>query len=165
MIIIIAASTWIGFDMSKRYQQRVLEIRQFILSLQMLENEMVYSQLPLQQLFNTISSKLDFPTQLFYQHLADDMTYSITDFSEIWDMQLNSYQRYSSMGQREIDIISQFGRTLGQHTAIQQQKHIVLTIKYLENELEEAIDNRKKYEKMSKTIGILIGIFIVLLLI
>ena len=56
-LLLIATTTYIGFDMSNRLSERTKQIRQFILSLQMLEAEMEYSQLTLQQIFQTIGKK------------------------------------------------------------------------------------------------------------
>lgn len=165
VLIVIGTTTWLGFDISSKYRRRVVEIRQFILSLQMLENEMLYSHLPLREIFKNISVKLVAPTNIFYGNLAKEMDDAVADFNQIWKEKLTAYRQFSTLKSEEIDIINQFGNTLGQHTAVQQQKHIVLAIKYLENELTEAIENRIKYEKMFKSIGVLFGIFIVLLLI
>lgn len=86
-------------------------------------------------------------------------------FESVWEESVTEYIDRSSMGFQEKEILLQFGRTLGQHDFIQQQKHIQLTIKHLERELEDARDEQDRYGKMAKNIGFLTGLFIVLLLI
>lgn len=163
-LLLVGTTTWIGFDMSNRLGERANQIRQFILSLQMVEAEMVYSQLTLQQIFLTVSKKTSFPINRFYDQLSNQLTEVVTDFLAIWDDELNELMKISALKKNEHEIIKQFGRNLGQHTFIQQQKHIKLAIHHLQRELDEAIDQRRKYEKMMRSLGILIGLFIVLLL-
>lgn len=163
-LLFISMTTWIGFDLSKKLAERPKQIRQFIQSLQMLEAEMDYSQLPLQHTFHTISKKTAYPINLFYERLSTKLLDVVTDFVLIWDEALLALMEIAALKKNEQEIMKQFGRNLGQHTFHQQQKHITLAIHHLERELEEAIEQRKKYEKMMKSLGVLIGLFIVLLL-
>lgn len=87
------------------------------------------------------------------------------DFYEVWKSQVDRLMERSCLHRNEREILYQFGRTLGQHDFYQQQKHIQLALTHLERELEDARDEQLKYSKMAKTLGILSGLFIVLLLI
>ena len=163
-LLLISTTTYIGFDMSNRLSDRTKQIRQFILSLQMLEAEMEYSQLTLQQIFRTIGKKTTYPINNFYNQLAEHFDFVVTDFLDVWDQELDRLTTVSALKNNELEIMKQFGRNLGQHTFIQQQKHITLAIHHLQQQLDEANDQRVKYEKMMKSLGVLIGIFIVLIL-
>ena len=164
-LLFITTSSWIGFDLSKQLSRRTIQIRQLIQSIQLLETEMSYSQLTLQHIFQIISKKTDPPISLFYKKLAEDMEGIVTDFITVWDEAITYLQQSSDLKQRELEVLKQFGRNLGQHTFTEQQKHIVLTIHHLQHELKEANERRQQYEKMTKSLGVLIGILIVLLLI
>lgn len=87
------------------------------------------------------------------------------DLFAVWEKSIDSLKKNSSLGRNEQEIMKQFGRTLGQHDFYQQQKHIQLTINHLDRELEEARDHHLKYGKMAKSLGVLCGLFVVLLLI
>ncbi len=86
-------------------------------------------------------------------------------FETVWEECVLGFIDESSLSSNEKEILLQFGRTLGQHDFGQQQKHIQLTIKHLERELQDARDDQDKYGKMAKSLGFLTGLFIVLLLI
>lgn len=163
-LILICTTTWIGFDMSNRLGDRTKQIRQFILSLQMIEAEVVYSQLTLQDIFHTVSNKTAYPINEFYRQMTHKLSDVVTDFLDVWDEALNRLMKVSALKKNEQEIIKQFGRSLGQHSSLQQQKHITLAIHHLERELDEALEQRDKYEKMMRSLGVLIGIFIVLIL-
>lgn len=163
-LLFVSATSFIGLDWSKRLSKRPQQIRMLIQSLQLLEAEMGYSQLRLQQIFLILSQKIDAPIGLFYGHLGRELSSITEDFIMIWDKELECLQGESDLKSNEIDILKQFGRHLGHHTFNEQEKHITLTIYYLQHELEEANEVKQKYEKMAKSLGVLIGIFIVLLL-
>lgn len=164
-LLTLGLTTWIGFDWSKKLENRPRQIRQLKNSLQILEAEMLYSQLPLKSVFKIISEKIPSPTRLFYETLAKKMEDKHFSFREIWHQSLDVLMRESSLGVNELEILRQFGQTLGQHDFTHQQKQIQLSITYLDRELEEARERYDQYAHMSKSLGFLLGLFIVILLI
>jgi stage III sporulation protein AB len=134
-------------------------------ALQVLEAEILYSQLPLHEAFISIAKQIPEPSKRFFKLIAEKLEGNHIDFEMIWEECVTTLIAESSLGQNENEILQQFGRTLGQHDFAQQQKHIQLTIKHLERELHDAREEQDKYGKMAKNIGFLTGLFIVLLLI
>lgn len=131
----------------------------------MLEAEILYSQLPLHDAFVSIAKQIPDPCASFFRQVAENLSEKSIDFDLIWEESVESYVEQSSLSVNEKEILLQFGRTLGQHDFYQQQKHIQLTIKHLERELQDAREDQDKYGKMAKNLGFLTGLFIVLLLI
>ncbi|RDW21955.1 stage III sporulation protein SpoIIIAB [Oceanobacillus chungangensis] len=164
-LLFIGTTTWMGFEWSNKLTQRPKHIRQLKNALQILEAEIIYSQLPLQDAFSSIAKQLPNPLRTFFDSLGKYMKDEYIDFHILWEKQVNELIRISSLGTNEREILIQFGRTLGQHDFYQQQKYIQLTLTHLDRELEDARDEQYKYSKLAKSIGILCGIFIVLLLI
>ncbi|WP_106497173.1 stage III sporulation protein SpoIIIAB [Lentibacillus sp. Marseille-P4043] len=164
-LLLIGTTTWIGFEVSKRLDNRPKHIRQLKNALQILEAEILYSQLPLQDAFTIIAKQVPNPMKSFFQSLSDGMQKKGIELTSLWEQSVNRLMQESSLGDIEKEIIYQFGQTLGQHDFTQQQKQIQLTISHLDRELAEARDNKYKYSKMAKSLGILCGLFIVLLLI
>lgn len=163
-LLFISATSFIGIDYSNQLVKRPQQIKMLIQSLRLLEAEMGYSQLPLQKIFSTLSKQLTNPVAFFYKGLATELSMITEDFFFIWDKEVNVLQEQSNLKQNELEILKQFGRHIGHHTFNDQEKHITLTIYYLQHELEEANELKQKYEKVAKSLGVLIGIFIVLLL-
>lgn len=164
-LLLIGVSTWIGFEWSNKLNDRPKHIRQLKSALQILEAEMLYSQLPLQEAFKVISKQIPQPTHHLFHTLHLLMDKNTTELNILWQQQVKELKNISSLGKNELEILRQFGRTLGQHDFVQQQKHILLATNHLERELEEAVDDHYKYAKMAKSLGFLGGLFIVLLLI
>ena len=164
-LLLLSVTTWIGFDWSNKLNKRPIQIRQVKNALQILEAEMLYSQLPLQAAFITISEQIPEPIKSFFFNVSEKMKTNQIDLLSIWDEQVSELIKVSSLGKNESEILKQFGRTLGQHDYLQQQKHIHLTTTYLDRELEDARDYQLRYGKMAKNLGFLCGLFVVLLLI
>lgn len=163
-LLCIAATSFIGFDLSRGLHQRSVQLRDLIHSLRLLEAEMAYSQMPLEMVFTAVSQKTRAPVSTFYSNLATQLSGIVSDFPRLWDKELKLLKSTAALQDSELNIMRQFGQSLGQHPFIQQQKQITLTVHHLERELEEANERRKKYEKMWRTLGVLTGLFIVLLL-
>lgn len=162
-ILFISMTTWIGLEISKRFDNRPKHIRQLKNALQILEAEILYSQLPLQEAFFNIANQIPKPLNGFFNKLSEGLKQDDVDLRELWNTQVKTLMEHSSLGSIEREILVQFGQTLGQHDFTQQQKQIQLTERHLERELAEAQDEQYKYSKMVKSLGVLFGLFIVLL--
>ncbi|GAA0443599.1 stage III sporulation protein SpoIIIAB [Lentibacillus halophilus] len=164
-LLFIATTTLIGFEISRTFHERPKQIRQMKNALQILEAEILYSQLPLPEAFETISKQIPEPISTFFYNMHISVHEAGMDLYNVWDRCVNDLLETSSLSAIEGEIIKQFGRTLGQHDFDHQQKQIHLTINHLDRQLEEARENQFKYGKMAKSLGVLCGLFVVLLLI
>lgn len=163
--LLISATTAIGYLFSLTLTHRPQQIRSLIYSLQVMEAEMTYSQLPLQQLFHNTSEKVANPIKSFFKSLAENIQNDIDHLDYLWMEEVANLIEKSSLKKKEADILNEFGKNLGQYTIEQQKKQIQLTILHLNRELEDALYERDKYEKLSRNIGFLFGLFIVIIFI
>lgn len=162
---IITSSSWMGWSWSRDLEKRTVQIRQCIHAIQMLESEMRYSQLTLQDAFDRLANRLPQPIYILFENLADHLNESKGTLYSIWEEEVIAFIHGSAMRQDEKEILLQFGQTLGQHDMVQQEKHIQLALHHFERVLHTAIDQEQKYSKMGKSLGVLAGIFFVLILI
>lgn len=164
-MMIVLTTTLIGFDISRQMEARTEELRDLIYSLQMMEAEMNYSYETLQSIFQSVGEKTADPIGLFYRQLARKLESPVAYFYSIWEQNLQFLQQTTSLKNEEIKILKQLGNNLGNHPISQQEKEITLTRFYLQKTLDEATEQKTQYVKTIKTISVLIGIFIVLILI
>lgn len=166
-LLFISMTTWFGFYYSKQLYNRPKHIRYVKSSLQILEAEMMYSQLPLEEVFRILSKQAPSPIKAIFMDVYTSMqnNQSNVDFYTMWAKEMSRISDKTALGKNEYEILLQFGKTLGQHDLIQQQKNILLTQTHLQRELEMAQDQATTYGKMAKSLGVLSGIFVVLLLI
>lgn len=164
-LLFISITTWIGFEWSNKLAKRPVHIRQLKNALKILEAEMLYSQLPLADAFRSISEQIPEPSRSFFHALSVEMDSPHIDLLFFWDKQVAQFIHSSALEKNEEEILKQFGRTLGRHDLSQQQKHIHLTTTFLERELQDARDRHVKFGGMAKMLGVLSGLFIVLMFI
>ena len=163
-LLLIATTTWIGFERSGRLSRRPKNIRSLKSALQVLEAEIIYSQATLQEAFLSVSRRVPVPIKIFFLKLSEDLR-GQGDFYAIWESRVDQLIKSADFKPNEREILQQFGRTLGQHDLRQQQKHIQLAMLHLDREMEEAVEEHRKYGKMARSLGFLSGMFIVILLI
>lgn len=158
-------TTCIGLYVSKQLHDRPKHIRYLKSTLQMVEAEMMYSQHPLQEVFRILAIQAPAPIQSFFARLDQRMEMQEDHFYTIWQEEMVELRSETAIGKNEQDILLQFGKTLGQHDLIQQQKNIALAQTHLQRELEVAQEQASTYGHMARGLGVLCGLLIVLLLI
>ncbi|GAB2573617.1 stage III sporulation protein SpoIIIAB [Gracilibacillus alcaliphilus] len=163
-IIIVASLTWLGHEYAMKLANRPRYIRIWKHALQILEAEIVYSHETIKEAMYRVYHQIEPPVNQLFQCVADNIQPDKEELYPIWQEQLDLFGRSYALNNQDIDILQQFGRTLGQHDVIQQQKYIRLAIQHLERSLEEADQQKLRYGNMSRSIGFLVGVFIVLLL-
>ncbi|WP_409301610.1 stage III sporulation protein SpoIIIAB [Peribacillus sp. SCS-155] len=164
-VIIILATTWLGFEASRHLSQRPRQLRQLKVALQSLEAEIMYGHTPLAEAARKLSRQMPKPMSLFFESFAIKLSAGETTVKSAWSESLSEIWRWLALKQGEFEILSQFGETLGRHDRYHQQKQILLAITHLEREENDAIDKQGKYEKMVKSLGFLSGLLLIILLI
>lgn len=164
-LLLVSACGWGGLYYSRELQKRPWQIRQLINALQILEAEIKYSQSALRQAFYTLQAQVPKPTSLLFERLFMKMDSPKATLYELWKIEIETFVKETALKENELEILLQFGRTLGQHDCMQQEKHIRLALSHLERELKEAREKEKKYSGMARSLGFLSGLFILLILI
>ena len=77
---------------------------------------------------------------------------------------MEEMRKWTELEEKELEILFQFGETLGKHDRDTQQKQIQLTLTHLEREELMALDKQSKHDKMVKSLGFFSGLLIAILL-
>lgn len=163
-ILILAITTWGGFEFSKSYSDRTRQLRHFRNSLQALEAEIMYGHVPLSEAAARLSKQMPKPVARFWGDFSAQLGEQDATVKTAWEKSLKSSGPFLALRKAELEILAQFGETLGRHDRFQQQKQIILAMTHLEREEEEAVQSQMKYEKMVKSLGFLSGLLIIILL-
>ncbi len=163
-LLILMATTWTGFEAAKRLSERPRQLRQLKVALQSLEAEIMYSHAPLFDACTNISKQIQKPLSWFFEEFAKRLKTGEHTVRNAWHESLTEVLRFTAFKKGEIEVLQQFGETLGQHDRASQQKHILLTLTHLEREENDAREKQMKYEKMIKSLGFLTGLLLIILL-
>jgi stage III sporulation protein AB len=164
-VCIIGAAALFGFFQALHFARRPKQIRQMIAALQRMETEIVYALTPLPEALDTLSRQTSEPLSSLFR-LTSERLRSRTGLAtkEVWHQTVKEVWKRSSLKIPEQEIVLQLGSVLGLSDRNDQVKHLRLAVSQLQAEEEDAREEQRRYEKMWKSLGLLIGALIVILM-
>jgi stage III sporulation protein AB len=163
-LFILLASTWTGFEVARQFSERPRQLRLLKIALQSLEAEIMFGHQPLSEAAYRLSQQLPKPLSWLFNGFAKRLRQGDTSVKTAWNESWDEIGKLTALKQGELEIMRQFGETLGQHDRISQQKHIRLALSHLEREELDAREKQQRYEKMVKSLGFLSGLLLIILL-
>lgn len=160
LAVIFGLSTAIGLTISKIYENRVIELKEFKNILNIIKTKIKFTYQPLAEIFKEIANKNETNVERIFGQMANQITYFQT--REVWE---NCIQNADiSINQEDKDILKKLGKLLGQTDVEGQISEIEVTENFLNMQIEKAEEAKKKEQKMYKTLGITIGLIFVIIL-
>lgn len=160
-VLIFATSTTIGVMYSQKYQRRVAELKDFKTALNMLKTKIRFTYAPLKDIFYDISKSAKSKTASVFENACKKMEhYSAT---ESWELAISETEM--SITKEDKDILCQFGKLLGKTDIDGQLNEIELSLNFLDTQIEKAEDEKQKNAKLYKSLGIITGIGLIIILI
>jgi stage III sporulation protein AB len=165
-VLILFAGTMIGFQQAARFAERPRQLRQLAHALQRLETEIGYGHTPLPEALERTALSSPEPLAGLFRKAATGIweTEGLT-FRESWERAVKSQWPETSLRMNEQAVLIRLGSTLGISDKEDQMKHIRLTLVQLKADEDAARDDQGRYEKMWKSLGILIAVLIVILMV
>ena len=156
LIGIFGLSTAIGFLISKSYQNRVVELKEFKTILNIMKTKIKFTYEPLAEIFKQISKDNDTEIEKIFGQMANQLSYY--QVKEVWE---NCIQDADiSIKQEDKDILKKLGKLLGQTDVDGQISEIEVTENFLDMQIENAEEEKKKNQKIYKTLGVVAGYYI-----
>lgn len=164
-VLIIGAATLFGFLKAAHYVRRPKQIRGLISALGRMETEIMYALTPLPEAFASLSKQVAEPLSSLFRLTSERLLKSDGKSTrEIWQWSVNDVWTRTSMKQAEQEVVLQLGAVLGLTDRSDQIKHLRLAVSQLQTEETESREDQRRYEKMWKSLGVLIGALIVILM-
>ncbi len=165
MFLILISSTAIGFLYARRYAERPLQLRHLQAAFELLETDVTFRMERLSDSFRRIGRTVPPPIGMLFVRAAVELERGDgTSTERCWSKALQETWPETALKEKELDVLVQFGHSLGSSDRDSQVKHIRALIRHLQVEETMARDEQAKYEKMSRTLGFLGGLFVVILL-
>lgn len=165
--LLIGASAGIGWIQAATYAARPKQLRLLHHALSRLETAIMYAHTPLSAAFYDIAQQMPSILHIIFIHAAKAMEQSSTisfTAKEAWQQAWDIHSGHTALNTVDLRIVREFGYTLGISDQEDQCKHIRLAIKQLEQEEWTAQEEYKKYGKMCRSLGVLAGLLIVILI-
>lgn len=161
LISIIIASTLIGILFSKKYSKREKELKDMKSALNMFATKIKFTYEPIPNLFLEISNKIGGNVGKIFERASNRMKEESAGAA--WN---NSFLDVpNNLLEEDVVILKNLGRLLGQTDLEGQISEIEVVSQFLNTQLENAKQEKLKNEKMYRTLGIISGLAIAIILI
>lgn len=164
--LILFAGTMIGFMQASRYAARPRQIRQLGYALQRLETEIGFGFTPLPEAISRCAAHLAEPAAALLRGVNERLGEgNELTFRECWERSITANWPVTAMKAAEQSALIRLGATLGISDREDQIKHLRLAMQQLKAEEDAARDDQARYEKMWKSLGVLIAALVVILIV
>lgn len=164
-LCVIFAGTMLGFYQALQLSSRHRQIRQTVQALQRLETEILFGFTPLPEALRTVAGTLTGPVSSLFARAAEGLTSGRTDtVQDSWRQALDACWSHTAMKRTEREAVQQLGSVLGISDRTDQAKHLRLAVSVLQAEETAAGEDYRRYGKMWRSLGLLTGVLIVILM-
>ena len=158
LIIIFFLCTYIGILISKKYSNREKELKQMKTALNIFLTKVKLTYEPIPDIFNEISKKVDFNISNIFKDASKRMKY--ISAGDAWIESLDNST--TNMNKEDIEILKGLSNLMGVVNVEGQVSQIKLIDTFLDEQIENAQKEKEKNSKMYKTLGIIVGLAVVI---
>lgn len=158
---IFLSSSAIGLLISKKYEERVNELKEFKNALNMFETKIKFTYEPIPEIFDQIAKQMKTTVGRTFKLASSNM--EVLTAGDAWDIAVDTNSL--NINDEDKNILKNLSKLLGKTDIDGQISQIELTSKFLDEQIEKAEKERTKSEKMYRTLGMVIGLAIVIILI
>lgn len=158
-ILILAASTGLGFSKSSEMQAHLNELEELKKIFYLLKSELQYTRAPFAEVFEKIGRKTREPFQSWLFDLCTRLNEKRS--SMFWDMWCNSIEenlKCSRLKEDELNELKNVGKNL------EYIESLDLFIEQMEYRIKNTRESYRTKRKLCQSLGIMGGIFLVILL-
>ena len=158
---ILIGTSYIGVLISKKYLNRLIDLKEMKKGLNFFEEKIKFTYEPIPEVFEEISSKINSNIGNIFYNASKEMKNKSA--GEAWESSVDSAK--SDFTKEDIDIIKGLAKMLGKTDLDGQVSEIRLTDKFLDVQIKEAERERSKNAKLYKTLGVTVGLALVIILV
>lgn len=162
--MVFCTSSAIGILISKKYSNRLYILKNLKSGLSIFEVKINFSCETIPEIFKEISQKVKgVAGKIFEDTIEIIKNNEINVIGDAWDKSLE--KNSENLKREDIESLRTLGKLLGKTDIEGQISQIKLVIEFLDKQIQEAIEEKNKNEKMYQKLGMVIGIAIVIVLI
>ena len=160
LFLILISSTLIGKFLSKKYVYRLEELEDIKNALNILKTKIKFTYEPIPEVFEEISQNVNKNVGNIFTLAKEEMKENSA--SKAWELAVEKTE--CNLKNEDKKIIKTLSKLLGQTDVEGQISQIEITEEFLEGQIKEAEEERKKNEKLYTRLGTVLGLAIVIIL-
>lgn len=161
LILILSLTSYIGILISKKYLNRVKDLKEMKNALNMFSTKIKFTYEPIPQTFKEISQKTKPNISNIFKSVCKKM--NTENAGKAWEEALE--ESSTNMTKEDIEVLKNLSNLLGKVDIEGQVNEVELVENFLDTQIELAEEEKQKYVKMYRTLGITIGLAVVIILI
>ena len=150
----------IGMLVSKKYEDRVYELKEFKSALNMFLAKVKFTYEPIPEIFNEISKSINSKPGKIFKLASINMKFAPA--GDAWESAVDT--EILSINNEDRNVLKNLSKLLGKTDVEGQINQIELTSSFLDKQIEKAEKDREKSERLYRCLGMIIGLVIVIIL-
>lgn len=164
-LLIIVSCTSAGFTHAFCIEARYKELWGIKRCISIMKSEVQYSYISLKEIFCNIRDYSGKENIAFWSALINEIEgKECKVFRNIWQENVRTYMKNSSLTKGDIEEFIKVGDTLGMVDRKQQICMLEMYLKRVEESISLLENEKNKRKKMAKSLGLVLGFFVVIIL-
>lgn len=161
LALLLFITSWLGIILSKKYSNRVKELKQVKTGLNIIENKIKFTYEPIPEIFKEISTKFIGSVSGIFKNSYENM--KNIDAGKAWESSIDIAN--CNLNKEDKDVIKGLGKLLGKTDVDGQISQLNLINNFLDTQIKQAEAEKEKGEKLYRKLGVISGLIIVIALI
>ena len=163
LLLIFISTSGIGVLISKKYSSRVKELTELKNSLNIFKTKIKFTYEPIPDIFSQISGMTNENISKIFIEANEKMKDKTA--GQAWIEAIDDIKSKLNLNEEDINVIKGLSKLLGKTDIDGQISEIELTSSFIDVQIEKAERDRIRNEKLYKTLGMITGLTIVIILI
>lgn len=165
-ICVVTCSFLLGNYYGSCMDRRLFGLRQVYFCMQLLRGEISYRHATLAEAFSQLTTRCDEALYGWLSYLGAELRRrNAAQFVEVWEASLERLSCDTALRKEDISLLREFGSNLGYLNLELQEARIVFFMERLAGVMEELSGELSQRKRLYRTMGLLGGIFLMLLLV
>lgn len=156
--VLFIICSYIGFEYGESFNRRMIQLREILKSIIILQNDVLYGSTPLPEAFESFSCKVEEPIHSFINGIREKLISRKVE--SVYEGVVDEYKELKgkfTLNDNDIKILGDFFKSLGESGVFGQERIFSLAIEGIKMNLKDAEDTAKKNVKLYRYLGICIG--------
>ena len=164
-IVIMGSAVLLGMYYGNCLTRRLAALRQLYQAMQLLKGEICYRHATLSEAFTEVGRRCGHDVGAWMEALGRKiMDRRSATFMELWLSAVETISRQGAFSQEDIGLLREFGKNLGYLDLQMQENRILFFMEQLDVQMKELLDTMKERQRLYRTLSILGGCFLIVVL-
>lgn len=165
-LLIFLTSTSIGYIYGKRFSDRLENLIYLEQCIKILETEVVYGAIPLPDALTNVYNKGKGKVSYIFEEIKNDLLQNKREgvYQSFLSVERKLYDNLHLI-KEDVEIFLALGRVLGTSDRTDQHKNFILILSQISTQILDAKIERNKNEKLYRSLGVITGVGIIILLV